>query len=348
MSDDRTAKERYQATHPAGIFLDGGDLSTLSALFDRHQWLAPGEKLLSATPHAKPTSNLVLHVQTDRRSLILKQARPWHEARPTVEMSDLRALVEARFFAVAAEDPLLARHHPRLIGVDDPSRALLFEDLSPLGDFSDLYTGSRVTQAELNTLVAYLSSLHALAVEKEPLFEGNAMRQERYDALLVIPIFDHDTATLDTETPGLAREAERLRQDERFFDGLRRLGDAFMADGPWLVHGDFVPTNWMRCPNGVNILGGEHAMKGRIELDIGMMLGHLMLAGQASPGWMLDEYEPPGEFDLKLAMGFAGAEIVRRVIGPDRVQTHPGLMQKRILLSLGKELVLRPDRELLG
>lgn len=348
MSDERTAEERFHAAHPQGVYLDAGDLSTLQALFARQSWLGAGELVQSAIPVDKATNNLVLHVVTSHRKLLVKQARPWSERHPEKDACDDRALIEALFFQVTAEDPLLARHHPKLLGIDAPSRALAFVEVGANGDFSDLYRGARVSPTEMNTLVAYLSSLHALAVEPEPLLQRNLPRQERYDALFVAPLFEHDDKALEAETPGLLRDADRLRHDERFFDGLRRLGDAFLQEGPWLVHGDFVPANWLRGPSGVCVIDGEHAMMGKIELDIGMMLAHLMLTGQASPGWILDEYEPPGEFDLSTALGFAGAEIVRRLIGPDRVPTHPGLMQKRILLSLGKELVLRPDRELLG
>ena len=62
--------------------------------------------------------NLTLRVRTERRSVVLKQARPWVEKYDHIEAPWERSLSERWFYERVASIPEVAGHMPRLLASD--------------------------------------------------------------------------------------------------------------------------------------------------------------------------------------------------------------------------------------
>lgn len=89
----------------------------------------------------------------------------------------------------------------------------------------------------------------------------------------------------------------------------------------------------------------EFAFFGRAEFDLGVLLAHLLMAGQQASltTHLLNRYQPPTGFERDLALQHAGVEIIRRLIGFGQLPLARDVATKADLLSRGRELVLHPD-----
>jgi 5-methylthioribose kinase len=105
-----------------------------------------------------------------------------------------------------------------------------------------------------------------------------------------------------------------------------------------LLHGDFFPGSWLRNDLAVFVIDPEFCFAGPPEYDLGVLQAHLVLTGQADE-WpaMLNSYG--GKPDWTLAGRFAGAELMRRLIGVAQLPLRSGLDQKRAWLELSRQLV---------
>ena len=61
----------------------------------------------------------------------------------------------------------------------------------------------------------------------------------------------------------------------------------------------------------------EFGFKGAAEFDVGVLTAHLTMCGYPQPAItaILENYTAPTGFDHKLAAGFAGMEVIRRIFG---------------------------------
>ena len=94
----------------------------------------------------------------------------------------------------------------------------------------------------------------------------------------------------------------------------------------------------------------EFAFFGRAEFDGGVLLAHLLMAGQPTrlAKRFLLRYAPPPTFEMDLLFQLTGVEIIRRLIGFGQLPLVRDVATKADLLSRGRELVLRPDARWLG
>ena len=83
-----------------------------------------------------------------------------------------------------------------------------------------------------------------------------------------------------------------------------------------LVHGDFFPGSWLTDGARVFVIDPEFCFLGAREFDFGVMAGHLLLAHQPveAVARVAAAAEAHGA-DRALAAGFAGVEVMRRLIG---------------------------------
>ena len=104
------------------------------------------------------------------------------------------------------------------------------------------------------------------------------------------------------------------------------------AQSEGLLHGDYFPGSWLRSAAGLRIIDPEFCFFGPPEFDAGVMLAHMLLAGQAR------RVAFPG-LDRALVDRFAGIEIMRRLIGVAQLPLAFGIERKRDLLNLSREMV---------
>ncbi|MCB9759626.1 MAG: phosphotransferase [Alphaproteobacteria bacterium] len=340
-------KDQFKQIHPDAFFLDPDDPTAISEYLLAQGWRDADDPVVAVSSIGEGNMNLVVRVRTDVRKLVLKQSRPWMESHPELPAPSNRVLVEARFYEVSAKDAMLEEIHPTVVGVDVTSSLMVTEDMGEVVDYYDLYAGARLTRGELGELVDYLAALHAMTPAPDPMLRNDAMREMNHEQSFTLPLREDNGLALDLFTEGLAQEAERLRGNQELVAAVQNLGERYLAAGERLVHGDYYPGSWVRGHDGLRVLDAECAFLGPPEYDVGVMIGHMVLTSQPSPVRVLDEYEGPEGFEPKLAMGFAGVEVIRRLLGVNQLPLQLGLRQKRLMLIMATELILRPDPGLL-
>jgi 5-methylthioribose kinase len=116
------------------------------------------------------------------------------------------------------------------------------------------------------------------------------------------------------------------------------LGRGYRADGAALVHGDFFPGSWLRSERGITLIDPEFCFLGSAEYDLGVFLAHLELTGSRSH-WAIVQERYGGNVDWTLTRAFAGAELMRRLIGVAQLPLAADLKQKSAWLEQSRDLV---------
>jgi 5-methylthioribose kinase len=313
------------------------------SLMRANGWLEADETVQSVGVAGQGNMNLTLRVATSKRSVILKQARPWVERFPSIAAPDERALVEAAFYQAIAGTRVAARL-PLHLGLDATNRVNLFEDLGEGGDYVGLYSGDRLTGGEIARLIDTLAALHTIDVTHfdAAIFANRAMRLLNHHHVFIRPFTDD--LDLDAITPGLADVANPLRTDQRLKDAALELGALYLGETTparaALIHGDYYPGSWMRTRSGPRIIDPEFAFIGPPEFDTGVLIGHLNLARQSTTliNQVIETYGQ--QSDCGLVRRFAGMEIIRRILGVAQVPIPSDLALKTRLLEVGRTLML--------
>ena len=321
------------------FLLDPRDLDGLGAYLHKTP-LIGDERVVSAERIGDGNMNLTVRLRTSSRTLILKQARPWVEKYPHIPAPVERASVEAAFYRVIGARTDLSRRMPRLVGFDYPAKLLVLEDLGERSDLMGLYRGDPLPEAACLELVEFLSMLHACAAPagETHTLRNRAMRKLNHEHQYDLPLRKDNGLDLDRITPGLEFEAARLRSDVRYCARVTELGSQYLYDGPVLVHGDFFPGSWLQTGGGLAVIDPEFCFLGPREYDIGVFLAHLHLIN-AHSRWSIVESKYDGPVNWPLARQFAGAEIMRRLIGVAQLPVPPELTGKREWLELSRRLV---------
>jgi len=344
MPDRNTAPENGTATQSGSMpftpfVLDAADLHGLRAYLESEGWLA-GETLLRADRIGDGNMNLTVRVRTDRGSYVLKQAMPWVAKYPDIPAPIERAAVEAEFYRLAAKIPGLAANMAVLMGFDPGSHLLLLEDLGDGGDFMGAYRTGRIEAWQCAALTDFLSSLHVAAesVRQAPLLRNRAMRELNHEHQYRLPLRPDNGVDLERITPGLAALASELKADRKYCRRIAELGDLYLKDGHFLVHGDFFPGSWLITKRGIAVIDFEFFHFGLREYDLGIFLAHLVLL-RSRHLWnvVAERYRAP--VDWPMALRFAGAEVMRRLIGVAQLPLPGDLARKREWLALSRELV---------
>lgn len=347
---DVKASDAFRRAYPKGTLLDPKDEPALVGYASTRGFMGADETLGAVSRAGEGNMNLTLRLVTSRRSLILKQARPWVEKYPSLAAPQERSRVENAFYEVAGRRPELARAMPRLLGSDPASGVLVLEDLGEAQDFTPLYRRGELAAGDLEELAAFLAALHRpvenLTSDERAIFRNREMRALNHEHIFRRPLAKDNGLDLDAHSPGLAAVAAKLQDDTRYVEAVAALGERYLDDGLTLVHGDYFPGSWLRTEAGIRIIDPEFCFLGTPAFDLGVMLGHLHLARQpkALGERLLELYlarAPAFGHELgRLARGFAGAEIMRRLIGVAQLPIAYDTKARGALLEVSRYLVL--------
>jgi 5-methylthioribose kinase len=251
--------------------------------------------------------------------------------------------VEAAFYESVATVPGVGDRMPGLIHADRDARVLVLEDLGDGGDFTSMYAGVRLTERDRETLVDYLARLRHVDVpaDRKSILANREMRTLNHEHIFQYPLAEENGLALDGITPGLQLAADELKRDSAFVRRVRALGSRYLEDGATLVHGDYFPGSWVRTGGGAAVIDPEFCFLGCGEHDSGVMMAHLIMAGEAPAH--LDAVERAAaddHGDARLARQFAGVEIMRRLIGVAQLPLSASLERKRELLDRARQMVL--------
>lgn len=344
--------DEFRKANPSLYFLHADEVVDLAGYLRGIQVLDATEEILQVSKAGEGNMNCVVRVTTDRRSFIVKQARPWVEKYPQFKAPWDRACREIEFYELVRAFPSVARYLPELIRGDPMSRVLVLEDLGTGGDYTGVYKGQRLGAGEIEFCAEFLTSLHALFAKdaSRPALPNREMRALNHTHIFVLPLALDNGLDLESIQSGLTAPAEALRGNDAYRAEVTRLGsDVYLADGPCLLHGDYFPGSFVRTPQGPRVIDPEFCFFGAPEYDVGVLLGHLFLSGQPSElrKQFRDAYPAEDAFNDVLMLQLAGVEIMRRIMGYAQLPMPRDLAWKARLLELSRELVLHPHTELL-
>jgi 5-methylthioribose kinase len=146
---------------------------------------------------------------------------------------------------------------------------------------------------------------------------------------------------LDNIQPGLMEASIPYKNNSSLKTLISELGRYYLKEGPVLIHGDYFPGSWLKSSTGIKIIDPEFGFKGYAEFDLGVMIAHLMMAEQDTKlieGILSDYFQPQG-FDHRLMAGFAGTEILRRILGVAQLPLSLSLEEKRTLMRIASEWI---------
>ncbi len=344
--------EQFYKDHPEHFFLSLDNKRSLEDYLHRLGVLSSGERVASLAVAGEGNMNRTIRMEiaggsSGDRCLIVKQSYPWVERYPEIPAPWDRVLGEARFYLLTSASTEVASRMPRLVEVDPEARILILEDLGKGGDYTSLYQGRQLTQSEVETIVGWLSDLHATTFSKHARksLADRGMRELNHEHLFVFPLQKDNGLDLNALTPGLADDATRLASDKAYVSRVTALGEKYLQEASSndvLLHGDFFPGSWLCTTEGPMVIDPEFAFFGPPEFDVGVLLGHLYLAGQEESvhAKVLDSYRASADFDWHLAIGFLAVEIMRRLIGVAQLPLTIDGQEKSRLLSLSRELIV--------
>ncbi len=316
------------------FILDPIDLAAIEAQITHLGW--PIDlPLLSADSITGGNMNKTVRIRSSQSSHILKQSRPFVVKYPSIPAPIERATIEAAFYQAIAPVAAIASHMPLLHGYDPESHLLWLEDISGAADQTQPLTTSQAIE-----LTAYLNALHHLSLPaaQHATFANRAMRSLNHEHQYDFPLRPDNGLDLDAITPGLSAAAADLKADTAYCERVHDLGKLYLADGPVLLHGDFFPGSWLSSSKGLHVIDPEFCFLGPAEYDLGIFLAHLEFMGKEEL-WPLVMEHYRHDIDWTLARAFAGAELMRRLIGVAQLPLTANLDQKSYWLSLSRTFV---------
>lgn len=334
-------RSRFKTTFPEKFFLNENK-EELKAYLKKQGWLEEAEEILYAEKPGEGNMNFVLRIATNRKTFIIKQARPWVEKYPQIDAPVERNSVEALYFEIVGKNDWLRDRSPHLLGKDQDNFIFLVNDLGKTGDYTFLYKkGNNLEISVFNQLVDYLSALHQAQVDHFP--ENLNMRLLNHEHIFNYPFLENNGLNLDLFTPGLEKAALPIKKNHILKSRINDLGKLYLQEGPVLIHGDYYPGSWLNTPNGIFVIDPEFGFKGFPEFDLGVFIAHLGLTSQPDDSTIqvLERYKTDRTLNLKLVFGFAGTEILRRLLGVAQLPVDLSLDEKQHLIHMAENWILK-------
>ena len=298
-----------------------------------------GEKISQISVPGESNMNLVLRIQTNQGSYILKQSKSYVRKYPQIPAPISRIEIEYRFLELLSTDPYLASLSPKVLHYDSTDHLMLLEDLGEGSDYLSIYGGLRQLQPdELIRLVQYLMHLHQLQIADFPNTDG--MRTLNHEHIFEFPFLEENGFNLNDIQSGLQEVSIPFKRDAVLKAKIHSLGQRYLKTGQILIHGDFYPGSWLEVSSGIKIIDPEFGGLGDPEFDLGVFLAHLDLAQQDEQLSKLvrETYTLPLEWSL--VQQYRGVELLRRLIGIAQLPVSLSLDEKKSLLALAKTYLL--------
>lgn len=298
-----------------------------------------GEKISQISIPGESNMNLVLRIETNQGSYILKQAKSYVRKYPQIPAPIHRIEIEYQFLKQLTGNSFLASLSPKVLQYDAPNHLMLLEDLGEGSDFLSLYGGQRqLKNEEVKHLVDYLMHLHQLQITNFP--ATGAMRTLNHEHIFNFPFLEENGVDLDSIQPGLQEVSLSYKTDLLLKQGIQALGNRYLADGKVLIHGDYYPGSWLQVPSGIKIIDPEFGGLGDAEFDLGVFLAHLDLSQQAEDLSAQVQIQYTLPVDWSLVQQYRGVEILRRLIGIAQLPVSLSLDAKKSLLARARTYVM--------
>ncbi len=290
--------------------------------------------------------NLTLRVTSGNRSVVLKQSRPWVQKYPQIPAEERRILFERRFYDRAARVPGVREYLPEVLAFDADARLMLLTDLPDAQDMTGLYGGDAIARKEVRILATLLRALHdGTEDEPDPAFANRAMRDLNHEHIFRFPLNPENGLELERFEPGLTAAAHGLQSDEGYVAEVEEAGQRYVADGPFLLHGDYYPGSWLRTGVGLRVIDPEFCFYGDRTFDVGVAMAHLVLARDPRSAVEFLNVYGNERLDQEWVARFACIEIMRRLIGVAQLPIPPTDGRRSHLLRQSREGLLSRSLE---
>ena len=311
---------------------------------------AADENITSVTIAGEGNMNLALRVATDQRSVIVKQSRPWVEKYPGIAAPEERILSEVDFYRHVSESSEVQAAMPTVLAASAPQRLLVLEDLGTSSDYASLYSsaiGLDEVDQVFEQAIRWITLLHRCpvhhsSVDRTQSIGCKPLRQLNHQHIFSIPLLDPPATDLDLVCDGLTKVSRALCADASVRQAMVRLGEIYLSDdGGVLLHGDYYPGSWLETESGFRVIDPEFCFSGPQEFDLGILAAHWIFCGGKADAMTIDRVcqTIDGQVSLELVKGFAGAEIVRRLIGVAQLPLDADLNRRSTWLDCGLEFL---------
>ncbi len=316
-----------------------------SYLKDR-KWISEEDKILKVEKPGDGNMNFTLRVYISTgKTLILKQSKDFVEKYPSISAPANRAVIEGKFYEFILSNEKLKAFMPSLIGIDEVNNIIALQDLGFSSDYSFLYLPNQeIDKEQVVEIISFLNELHNGFKDgfHPPIFENKAMRILNHEHIFLYPFMEDNGFNLDSILPGLQNEALTYKKDVNLKNKIKYLGDLYLSNGPYLLHGDFYPGSFLNTDKGVKIIDPEFCFFGFAEFDLGVLIAHLKLSGQSQEiiDLAITSYEKREDFSINLLFQFVGVEILRRIIGLAQLPLSSSIETRVELCKEAKELLI--------
>ena len=301
----------------------------------------PTETIVSVDTAGEGNMNLTLRVTTDQRSVIVKQARPWVEKYPDIAAPDERILAEIDFYLNVSKFADVYAAMPTVLATNPQQRLLVLEDLGLASDYASFYSrGAEQLEVDevFNLAMEWVSQLHDCKVSDELQIGCKSLRTLNYQHIFSIPLADPPTIDLNDVCDGLTTVSHNLLTNDSIRQAMVKLGEVYLRDdGGVLLHGDYYPGSWLKTDAGFRVIDPEFCFLGPPEFDLGVLAAHWIFCGGQADGSAIDRVVQANNRQVAegLVFGFAGAELVRRLVGVAQLPLNADLQLRTKWLECG-------------
>ena len=290
------------------------------------------------------------------RSVVLKHAPPYIKILgPEYPLSIERLTYESR--ALDVYNQFASGSVPELYDFDAETAVIVMEDLRDAQVLrADLIAG-RVDTDVAEQIGRFMGTVHsrtyienldsATVQHYRQQFANTTMQSITADYVFTFPYTEHET---NFWTPGLEPDVQRLKADTDFLQQAENLKQIFLTSQQAVTHGDLHTGSVLVQNNTAKVIDAEFAFYGPVGFDLGLYWANYLLSyfshqdtvdvqsalkAAIAKTWhtyTLEFRTVDGTFKEQTlqrifheAVGFAGLEMLRRLIGAAHVKDIEGI-----------------------
>ncbi|WP_179374677.1 phosphotransferase [Winogradskyella wichelsiae] len=297
------------------------------------------ETITHVTKPGEGNMNVVLRIETNLRSFILKQSRPFVQKYKDIQAPIERIDVEFQFYSSIENNILVSNHFPKVLKYNSEHHLLILEDLGKCEDMTSLYDTHIIDLSQLELLVNIAANIHnSKAPENYP--ENKELRLLNHQHIFELPFIENNGFCLDDIQPGLEALSIPYKKDLLLKEKIKDIGHQYLSEGTTLLHGDYYPASWMTNKDSLYIIDPEFSFLGFPEFDLGVLAAHSIIITKDETLISNIEDYYPNEIDKNLLAQITGIEIMRRLIGLAQLPISTSIKEKEALLQLAYKLIM--------
>ncbi len=297
-------------------------------------------------------------------SVVVKQAPPYIKILgPDYPLPSDRLTYESRSLEIYnqfASQAVPTQHY-----FDSNAAVIVMEDLRGYRLLRDDLIAGIVDKTVLEQIGCFMGRVHsqtytdnvdsATADKYRENFANSVMQSITADYVFTFPFMEHET---NFYTDGLELDVKRLKTDDVFLQHARNLRSIFVTEQHGLTHGDLHTGSVMVKGDSAKVIDSEFAFYGPVGFDIGLFWANYLLSyfshtentdvqskikSAIIQTW--ETYTEEFKMDpslkvrtlhaiLRESVGFAGMEMLRRIIGAAHVRDIESIQEKKRKLGI--------------